>query len=46
MISALKKFVMNYYFSKGRVMSIWKGPLKGYKYVVKADTGFSSLIGR
>ena len=42
----LKKTVMDLFFNKGRIMRIIKGPLKGYKYVVKRDTGFSSILGR
>jgi FkbM family methyltransferase len=43
---ALKDGVMNVFFNKGRVMRIIKGPLRGYRYVVKRDTGFSSILGR
>lgn len=46
MINLVKKTIMNGFFSKGRNMTIWRGPLKGYKYIVKPDTGFSSLLGR
>ena len=42
----LKRMLMRTFFSKGRAMKIYKGPLKGYKYIVKPDTGFSSLLGR
>jgi hypothetical protein len=46
MIKTVKKIIMNLFFSRGRVMKILIGPLKGYKYIVKSDTGFSSLLGR
>lgn len=46
MLSKLKQLVMRLFFSKGRVLRIWRGPLKGYRYIVKSDTGFSSLLGR
>ena len=46
LIESLKKAVMSLFFKNGRVMKIWKGHLKGYKYVVKPDTGFSSLLGK
>jgi FkbM family methyltransferase len=42
----LKKILMNIFFRDGRVMRIRKGPLKGYRYMVKPDTGFSSILGR
>src|SRR6516162_6482570 len=42
----LKKILMNLFFHEGRVMKIRKGPLKGYRYMVKPDTGFSSILGR
>ena len=43
--SRVKSFIMKTFFSKGRALPILKGPLKGYKYVVKADVGFASLLG-
>jgi FkbM family methyltransferase len=46
MIKLLKDVLMKTFFNKGRLMSIMTGPLKGYKYMVKPDTGFSSLLGR
>jgi FkbM family methyltransferase len=42
----LKKILMNIFFREGRIMKIRKGPLTGYKYMVKPDTGFSSILGR
>src|SRR5690349_565424 len=42
----LKKVLMTVFFSGGRIMKIRRGPLKNYRYVVKSDTGFSSLLGR
>ncbi len=36
---------MNTFFRKGRLMPILKGHLKGNKYIVKPDTGFSSILG-
>ena len=44
--TVLKKILMSLFFSKGKVMRIRKGPLKGFQYVVKPDTGFSSILGR
>src|SRR5256885_2448197 len=41
----VKRLLMKLFFSRGRVMRIYKGPLKGYKYIVKPDTGFSSILG-
>ena len=32
-------------FAKGRVLPIIKGPLKGYRYFVKSDVGFASVLG-
>src|SRR5438067_1581983 len=37
----LKKVV----FANGRVLPIIKGPLNGYKYYVKPDVGFASVLG-
>ena len=42
----LKSLIMNLFFRSGKVMQIRKGPLKGYRYVVKPDTGFASILGR
>jgi FkbM family methyltransferase len=44
--TVLKSIIMNLFFHSGRVMRIRKGPLKGYRYVVKPDTGFASILGR
>jgi FkbM family methyltransferase len=43
--SRVKGLIMNAFFSKGRALPILKGPLRGYKYVVKPEVGFASLLG-
>ena len=43
--SFAKSLIMKIFFSKGRAMKIRRGHLKGYKYIVKAETGFSTILG-
>src|SRR6476619_2914975 len=44
--TVLKTIIMNLFFRSGKVMRIRKGALRGYRYVVKPDTGFASILGR
>ena len=46
MFKFIKKILLNTVFQNGIIMKIIQGPLKNYKYIVKPDTGFSSLLGR
>ena len=43
MFKFVKKIILNTLFQNGITMKILQGPLKNYKYIVKPDTGFSSL---
>ncbi len=46
MYRLIKTTILNSFFKNGRLMKILFGPLKGYKYKVSPQTGFSSLLGR
>jgi len=46
MYTLVKRFILNTFFKNGKLVPILSGPLKGYKYNVSPQTGFSSLLGR
>jgi FkbM family methyltransferase len=42
----LKKIIQNIIYPKGSVAKIVRGPLKGYKFIVSENSGWSPIVGR